>query len=247
LPRLSKLEGTGNVYYVDELSWSAPVFTDRREAGEILGRILARRLGRVDVVYGLAAGGVPVALEAARQLGACLDVVVVKKITYPWTTEAGFGAVAVDGSYDYDRSAASYLGYSDAKVAELAREVRERVVRRTLLVRGSTEYPVLRGLRVVLVDDGIATGYTMLVAARFLRRLGPDKLYLAAPTASIDGARFVSGEADEVVVVNIRGGPVYAVADAYVEWHDVSDEELSAYIDEAREGGLLCPWVKPRS
>ncbi len=238
---LRRLEG--NVYYVEELSWSAPVFTDRREAGEILGHVLSRHLGGAHVVFGLAAGGVPVALEVARKLGACLDVVVVKKITYPWTTEAGFGAVAVDGTVEYDESVARSLGLDGERMARRVEEVRAYVERRTRLVRGTTEYPGLEGRTVVLVDDGIATGYTMRVAARFLRRLGPSRLYLAAPTASLDGARFVSGEADAVVVLNVRAGPVFAVADAYVEWHDVSDDELVAYVDEARRAGILCPWL----
>ncbi len=243
--RLTRLEGTSNVYYVEELSWTAPVFTDRREAGTLLGDLLWEELGSVDAVFGLAAGGVPVALEVAARLGSCFDIVVVKKITYPWTTEAGFGAVAPDGSYDYDPEGAALAGYrSEDEVREAARRVRDYVVRRTMLVRGSTDYPRLDGKSVIVVDDGVATGYTMLVTAKFLRSLGADQIYGAAPTASVEGAKLVSKAVDRLIVINLRGGPVYAVADAYTEWHDVSDTELAAYMDEAGKRDLLCPWVK---
>ena len=241
---LKLLEGTANVYYVEELSWAAPVFTDRREAGDVLAEAVLERAGRPDAVFGLAAGGVPVALEVAARTHSCLDVVVVKKITYPWTTEAGFGAVAPDGSYDYSPEGARLAGYtSREEVEEAARRVHDYVVRRTRLVRGTDSYPRLDGRRVVVVDDGIATGYTMLVAVRFLKRLGASRVYAAAPTASVDGARLVAGEADEVVVVNLRSGPYYAVADAYTEWHDVGDDELVAYVEEAATRNLLCPWL----
>jgi putative phosphoribosyl transferase len=232
----------GNVYHVEELSWRAPVFRDRRDAGRILGELLAGEVS-VNVVYGLAAGGVPVALEAAGRLGGCLDIVVVKKITYPWTTEAGYGAVAVDGTFEYDVEAARMLGLTGEDVARRVGEVLRAVRRRTVLARGSSEYPRLEGASVVVVDDGIATGYTMRVAVRFLRRLGAGRVYAAAPTASVDGALFVGEVADAVYVANLRGGPYYAVADAYMEWHDVSDEELLEYVREARRRGLLCPWL----
>ncbi len=238
-----KLWSSINVFYVEELSWSAPVFTDRREAGQLLGRLLAKEGLRLDAVFGLAAGGVPVALEAAQELGICIDIIVVKKITYPWTTEAGFGAVAIDGSYEYDRAAAAYAGLSEEHVKVRVRELLEYVRRRTVLVRGSMEYPRLEGRKVLVVDDGIATGYTMRVGVKLLKSLGASKVYAAAPTASIDGAKFVADVADAVYVLNLRSGPYFAVADAYMEWHDVSDEELVVLVDEARTRGLLCPWL----
>jgi putative phosphoribosyl transferase len=230
------------VYYVEELSWRAPVFADRREAGKLLGKLLADAL-KIDAVYGLAAGGVPVAIEAAKRIGACFDVVVVKKITYPWTTEAGYGAVAVDGSLEYSREAAEMLGFNEDYVRKEAERVLQAVKRRTLMVRGTEKYPDMKGKKLVVIDDGIATGYTMRVAVQFLRSLGAEKVYAATPTASVDGALFVAEKADAVYVINLRGGPYYAVADAYMEWHDVSDEELVGYVEEAKREGLLCPWL----
>ncbi len=233
-----KLSRIGNVYYVEELSWRYPVFRDRRHAGRLLGSLLSSLPEKPVAVYALAAGGIPVALEAAEALGACMDVVVVKKITYPWTTEAGYGAVAPDGGYEYDRRVHDLLGYTLEEVRKQAAMVHRYVVERTLRLRGSLEYKPPNGL-VAVVDDGIATGYTMLVALGFLERVGARKLLAAAPTASVDGAMMVSEKAP-VYVLNLRRGPYYAVADAYVEWHDVSDEEAKSLLEEARRKGLLC-------
>ena len=232
--------------YCRELSWRAPVFRDRLEAGRLLGAFVEQVLGSnsVDVVFGLAAGGVPVAFEVSRVIGACFDVVVVKKITFPWTTEAGFGAVAIDGSFEYDEKIAhEYLGYNRETVMVLVDNIREYVFERTLRLRGNTSYPRLKKKRVLLVDDGIATGYTMAVGVKFLRSLGAQKVVVATPTASVDGAIRVSHVADQVVVLNLRGGPYYAVADAYVEWHDVSDDEARSYLEKAVNEKLACTWV----
>ena len=232
--------------YCRELSWRAPVFHDRLEAGHLLGAFVKQVLGSnsVDVVFGLAAGGVPVAFEVSRATGACFDIVVVKKITFPWTTEAGFGAVAIDGSFEYDEKIAhEYLGYDHKMVEALVNNVRKYVFERTLRLRGNTSYPRLEKQRVLLVDDGIATGYTMIVGVKFLRKLGAQQVIAVAPTASVDGAIRVSRVADQVVVLNLRGGPYYAVADAYVEWHDVSDDEAKSYLEKAINEGLACTWI----
>jgi len=227
----------GNMYYCEDYSWRYNVFRDRVEAGVILAGFIEQVVGGIfDVVVGLVAGGVPVAYAVSERLGAPMDVVVVKKITYPWTTEAGFGAVAPDGVYDFDRSAARNAGFDLDDVERMARRVHEYVVARTLKLRASLDYSNIKGGRIILVDDGIATGYTMVVALRFLRRAGALEVVVATPTASLDGALMVAREADKLLVLNLRTGPFYAVADAYREWHDVTDEEAKQYIEKARRG-----------
>ena len=228
-----------NIIYCEDTSWKTHVFKNRFEAGEKLALyLLDQGIGREYIVFGLVAGGVPVAYSVAKTIGSPMDILVVKKITYPWTTEAGFGAVTVDGSYDYDAFAAyMYLRYSDEQVARLAKHVHEYVLARTRRLRKRVEYERLDGRRVVLVDDGIATGYTMVVGVRFLKKLGASSVIAAAPTASSDGAKLVAREADKVVVLNLRHPP-YAVADAYEEWHDVSDEEVLEILEQARREKL---------
>lgn len=224
---------SGNIYYCEDYSWRHNVFRDRVEAGILLAKFISQLAGgQLDVVVGLVAGGVPVAYSISRELGIPMDVVVVKKITYPWTTEAGFGAVAPDGLYEFDREAAKHARLSLDYVGREARRVHNFILARTLKLRGSMDYSNLEGKKVVLVDDGIATGYTMIVAVKFLRRIGVKEVVVATPTASIDGALITSKEADKLLVLNLRTGPFYAVADAYIEWHDVSDEEAIQYIKQ---------------
>ena len=250
LEQLCSVERVDGRIYCREYSGRAPVFRDRLEAGRLLGIFVKQVFGSggVDVVFGLAAGGIPVAFEVSRVIGACFDTIVVKKITFPWTTEAGFGAVAIDGSFEYDKRVAhDYLGYDRETMKVLIDSTRRYVFERTLRLRGETFYPRLEKMRVLLVDDGIATGYTMVVGVKFLRKLGAEQVIAAAPTASVDGATRVSHVADQVVVLNLRGGPYYAVADAYFEWHDVSDEEARSYIEKAVKEKLACTWVSKQS
>lgn len=226
----------GNMYYCEDYSWRYYVFKDRVEAGVLLARFLSQVLGDPgDIVVGLAAGGIPVAYALSGELGLPLDVLVVKKITYPWTTEAGYGAVAPDGLFDFNEEAARSIGLGRDDVEREASRVYEYVVTRTIKLRGSLDYGNMAGKRVVLVDDGIATGYTMVVAIRFLKRVKASKVTVATPTASLDGAIMVAREADKLLVLNLRTGPFYAVADAYREWHDVSDEEALEYLSKTRE------------
>ena len=240
-----KIVEVGNVVYCDNLSWRENVFKDRFDGGKVLAEFLTYTvpniLKRKIAIFALVAGGVPVTYALSKTLKKQFDILVVKKITYPWTTEAGFGAVAPDGTYVYDKFVAeNYLGYSEEDVKHLANEVKGYVINRTLRLRGSLEYPDLKDYVVVIVDDGIATGYTMVVATRFLRKKNASKIIVASPTASNTGLRLVSKEADKVVVVNVRSSP-YAVADAYLEWHDVSDGEVLGILAEAEKANLYPP------
>ncbi len=226
---------SGKLIYCNDLSWREYVFRDRIDGG--LG--LASLIKDLDIItentliFGLVAGGVPVAYAASKKLNIPFDIVVVKKMLFPWTTEAGFGAVAPDGSFLYDEFIAhDYLGYSRDFVQKLALKTKEFVVNRTLRIRGSLEYGSLTGYEVILIDDGIATGYTMAVACIFLHKLGAYKIVAASPTASSDGANLVSKYANQVVVVNLRNPP-YAVADAYIEWYDLSDEDVINILNKA--------------
>ncbi len=226
----------GNIYYCEDYSWKYYVFKDRLEAGSLLASFISQVVGGFEgYIVGLAAGGVPVAYAVSEALKLPFDVVVVKKITYPWTSEAGFGAVAVDGTLKYDVGAARSIGYTVRDVEGKARQVREYVINRTLKLRGSIDYGNVRGEKVILVDDGIATGHTIIVASIFLRNAGATNITIATPTSSIDGALAAAREAEKLLILNLRTGPFYAVADAYVEWHDVTEEEALEYIVKARK------------
>jgi len=150
----------------------------------------------------------------------------VRKVRIPGTTESGFGAVAWDGSVLLNERLRTALGLSDREVgravAETQANVRERIA---LFLRGE-QLPPLGGKTVVLTDDGLASGFTMLAAARSARKTDPARIVVAVPTASLSAAELVRREVDLVVCLNIRTGRTFAVADAYREWHDLDDAEV---------------------
>lgn len=232
-----KIVKSGKIIYCSDLSWRELVFRDRIDGGLALANLIKDlniiKINKNTLIYGLAAGGIPVAYAVSKKLRVVFDIIVVKKILFPWTTEAGFGAVAPDGSFMYDRYVAhEYLGYSRDFINQLVLKTREFVINRTLRIRGSLEYSSLTDREVIVVDDGIATGYTMAVACIFLRKLGASKIVVASPTASSDGAKMVSEYADQIIIINLRNPP-YAVADAYVEWYDLNDEDIISILNRA--------------
>jgi adenine/guanine phosphoribosyltransferase-like PRPP-binding protein len=141
----------------------AGVFRDRAHAGDVLAGMLAAFHGSGALVLGIPAGGVPVAATVAAALGLELDVAVVSKVLLPWTTEAGYGAVAFDGSTWIDRRAAARFGLTDAQVLEGTDRARAKVARRVAMLRGGRPLDV-DGRTVILVDDGIAAGSTLRAA-----------------------------------------------------------------------------------
>jgi predicted phosphoribosyltransferase len=203
------------------------VFTDRHDAGRQLGSFLLQRLPlKNPVICAIPAGGVPVGVEIARALSAPLVPLIVRKIRIPGTTEAGFGAVAWDGQVIFNDRLVSALGLSPVQVRMAVEETQQNVRERIERYTGGRQFPDPAGKCVVLTDDGLASGYTMLVAIRALRLHRPAKVMVAVPTASEGAARLVATEVDELVCLNVRGGSRFAVAEAYRRWYDLDDREV---------------------
>ncbi|PCN50433.1 phosphoribosyltransferase [Candidatus Geothermarchaeota archaeon ex4572_27] len=164
-----RLVRLGNLYYDEELLDRVGVFADREDAGDRLGSACREVLGSADAVYAIPMGGVPVGAGVAKALSATLDLLICRKLLIPWNREAGFGAVAPDGTVYVDRELARQLGLGDEDVRAAVEEQLEEVKRRNRVLRGGRGYPSLAGKAVVVVDDGIAAGYTMRAAVEFLR------------------------------------------------------------------------------
>ncbi len=222
-----------NVHLSPEDSGRTGVFADRREAGERLAEMLSPLAERRPLVLAIPAGGVPVAEVIARRLGAPLAVLVVSKATPSWNSEVGFAAVAADGSEVVDREAARRLGLSDEEMAAALQRARERVARRQRRFLPGKTVPALKGRTVILVDDGLATGKTMETAIQAVRRGGADRVVVAVPTAHEEALRAVASRVDAVYCPNLRSGFLYAVADAYRHWHDVSEAEVEQILKRA--------------
>ena len=221
-----KLSRRGNVVYDEELLGKFYVFKDRLHAGELLGEACRSVLDRADYVFAVPMGGVPVGLRVSRALRAEFDIIICRKLLIPWNREAGFGAVSPDGSYFVDEPFARGIGLSDRDIQEAVEEQLEEIRRRNELLRGGRSYPSLEGLRVVLVDDGVAAGYTMTAAIGFVKSKKAKEVVLATPTGCLDSLIKLSRMVDLIVCLNIRSGPWFAVADAYQEWRDLDYEDV---------------------
>jgi putative phosphoribosyl transferase len=209
-----------------ELREREGVFRDRRHAGEVLARMLESAGEGEGILFALPAGGVPVAAPMAEMLGLPLDVAVVSKVLLPWNSEAGYGAVAFDGTVRINTDLVHRLGLSSSTVEEGVAETRRKVERRMRLFRGDRPFPDITGRSVIVVDDGLASGFTMLVALEAMRGRKAGRIVVTVPTAHQGAIDRIRREADELYCANVRGGVSFAVAAAYRRWSDVTEEEV---------------------
>lgn len=224
-----------NVFELKELNNRRGVFDDRAHAGEVLAGMLLALKAYNPLVLGIPAGGVPVAERVAAQLGCPLDVAVVSKITLPWNTEAGYGAVAFDGTVRINEDLLPRLGLSPQQVQEGIQETMEKVHRRVKIFRNDRPFPSVAERAVILVDDGLASGFTLLTAVEALRNAGADNLSVAVPTGHEKSLDRVAPLVDGLYCANVRSGWSFAVAEAYQHWYDVDEEEARRLL--AGEGG----------
>jgi putative phosphoribosyl transferase len=214
-----------NVVDIPELRDRIIVFHDRPHAGKVLARILADCEETNALVLGIPAGGLPVAAVIAGELKLRLDVLAVSKITLPWNTEAGYGAVAFDGTIRLNQRLVSSLRLSEDVIRQGIDDTARKVTMRHNDFRGKQPFPDVSVVPVILVDDGLASGFTMLVAIDALRTAGAGHITVAVPTGHSESVRTLADQVERLCCANIRSGLSFAVADAYEHWSDVSDEE----------------------
>lgn len=207
-------------------------FMNRGDAGQQLAERMGQFAGRADVVVlALPRGGVPVAAEIARALAIPLDVFLVRKLGLPGQEELAMGAVASGGVRALNTDITRALGVTDAMIDRVtAREV-EELARRERVYRGARPYPSLRGKTVLLVDDGVATGATMLVAVRAIRTLGPFAIIAAAPVMSKSAYTALLREADACITV-ATPEPFHGVGEWYRDFDQTSDAEVLEWLGE---------------
>jgi len=207
------------------------IFKDRLHAGKLLAEKLRPRVANEKVqVLAIPAGGVPVGYALAKRLKIPLDVVIVRKIQIPWNTEAGFGAVTWDGRPILNEPLLAQLGLSAEVVEQCISRTREMVRERNRRLRGGRPFPDLTGRTIILVDDGLASGFSMLAAAESIKTQRPSKMLVAVPTGSAHAIALLAPKVDELICLNVRSGPIFAVADAYENWYDLSDDEVLEYL-----------------
>jgi putative phosphoribosyl transferase len=201
------------------------MFSNRSEAGRLLARRV-QAMGLADpVVLALPRGGVPVAVEVARALGAPLDLLLVRKIGAPQQPELAVGAVGEGGELFVDRHLMDLTGATDEYMARQSREQLAEIARRRTAYLGGRAPLPLAGRTAVVVDDGIATGATVHAALKALRRRRPASVVLAVPVASREAVAALSADVDELVCL-AQPALFRAVGEHYADFDQVSDDEV---------------------
>jgi len=210
-------------------------FRDRREAGRLLGAALAAYANRPDVlVLALPRGGVPVAYEVARALGAPLDVFLVRKLGVPGHEELAMGAIASGGVRVINDELVRALRIPDEVIEAIVEQEQQELARRERLYRGARPPPDVRGRIMILVDDGLATGATMYAAVKALRQQQPARIVVAVPIAAPETCEQLSGEVDDIICT-VTPESFYAVGLWYEDFSPTTDEEVRDLLSRASE------------
>ena len=204
-------------------------FKDRTDAGRQLAALVTHLRDLDAIVLALPRGGLPVAYEIARELGAPLDILNVRKLGVPWQQELAMGAIATGGVRVVNDDVIEAAGITTAVLEEVTNLERLELNRREHAYRGGKPAPDLRGRTVILVDDGIATGATMRAAIRLIRAQYPARVVLAVPVAQASVADELWRQVDELVCV-IRPRELYAIAVWYDDFPQLSDEDVQSIL-----------------
>jgi predicted phosphoribosyltransferase len=199
------------------------------EAGSILAGRLKKFYDKNGLVLAVPRGGIPIAYQVAKELGFPLDIILTKKIGHPFNKEYAIGAVSLT-----DHFIVPHEQVSEKYIKEEIKKIRKRLLEMQFLFMGDSKPEPIRGKTVVIVDDGIATGNTLLSTVQMLRKSEPGKIIVAAPVASESAVEKLSAVADEVVVVLIPT-EFFGVGAFYEDFHQVSDEEVMYYLDRFKK------------
>ena len=202
-----------------------PIFESRYDAGRQLATKLGEYKDQPVIVLAIPNGGLPVALQVALALGADLDLVISRKIPIPLRPEGGFGAVADDGTTILNQEVLKKISLSEQQINYQVSRVRSEIQKRSLLYRGERPLSVVSGKTAIVIDDGLASGYTMMAAVESVRRRQPKQIVVAIPAASATAVKQVDKIADRVITVVTTFAPKFYVSDFYRYWHVLSDEE----------------------
>ncbi len=204
------------------------VFEDRFEAGEVLSQMISPRykLKKNAIVLAIPSGGVPVGIKVAEEMRLSFDLIIVRKMQIPGNTEAGFGAMAYDGSVFLNESLLRQLDLKPSQMEEQANIVKKELEKRNKIFRQGKPFPELTGKTAILVDDGLVSGYTMMASIYMVKKMGARKTVVAVPTAPLRSVEKIESGVEEIYCANIRQDPVFSVAEEYRHWYDLSQAEV---------------------
>jgi len=214
----------GKIIYKKEYYNKFGVFIDRKDAGIKLAKFLYDKIEGNEIVYAIPSGGIPVAKYFCKELNLKLKILLATKILLPWNSEVGYGAITIENDVELNYELIKYFGLSKETIEEGINKAKNKLIK----VKSIIEEKYLiqeKNKSCIIVDDGLASGYTMLVAVKMAKRFN-EKIYVAVPTASMHAVNLVSKHCDKVFVLNLRNIYPFAVADAYEYWYDLSEEDV---------------------
>ncbi len=216
--------------------WVSAQYQDRAEAGKVLGELLQTQdLGEFPLILAIPNGGLAVGLPMSKLLSANLDLLIVRKLQLPYNPEAGFGALTSLGTVILNEPLVARIGLTDEEIEQVIKRTKIQIENRKIAYKGLVGHFSPENRVVLLVDDGLASGYTMLAAIDSVRQLSPRKIIVAVPTASASAESKVRDVVDELICPHIGSGYVFAVANAYQHWYDVPEDEVIALLQEYRK------------
>jgi len=209
------------------------MFTDRIDAGFALAEKLKKYARMEGVILAVPRGGIPIGYVVAKRTGLPLDLLMTKKIGHPQNREYAIGAVSLTDSF-----LLPHIGVSATYIKEETEQIRKRLKEMRLKFMGTAEPLPLKDKTVIVVDDGVATGNTLLSTINMIRKEGPARIVIAVPVASRSAAEKLSSVADEFISVLIPD-EFYGVGEFYTDFHQVTDDEVLYYLNELRVSPAL--------
>jgi predicted phosphoribosyltransferase len=212
------------------------IFESRRHAGFALGSFCA--LEEFDILYIIPSGGVPIGLGILEfplvPVNKIFDLIIVRKIQIPGSTEAGMGAVTPDGQIFLNERLISQLSVSNYELEQQIERAKQQIEKRRREFQLASTSVQVYGKTVLLVDDGIASGFSMLASAKWLKKKGAEEVIIAVPTAPISSIKHIEPHVSKIICLNVRDRYPFAVADAYKDWYDLDFSETKHFLREIR-------------
>jgi len=215
---------------------TAYLFKDRKDAGRKLAERLIKYAGTTVIVFGLPRGGVPVAAEVARMLKMPLDVFMVRKLGLPGNEELALGAISAGGVRILNQDVIEMFDVPEPVIDQVTQKERRRLDDRQRVYRGERAFPDVEGKTVILVDDGLATGASMMAAVESVRHLKPGRIVVAVPVAPPSACKELAVRVDEIICLYTP--PMFeAVGAWYEDFSQISDDEVRELIQRGNESG----------
>ncbi len=224
-------------------------YESRLEAGRILSTFIYDKnkdlFNRISqspkdyFCYAIPNGGVPVSEGFCSQFNIYYDILIVRKLKIPYNTEAGFGAVTTDGTVLFNQLLLNQINLSDKQINESISITKEEIKQRIKFYGRESKLQEfysksIQGNNIILLDDGLASGFTMLAGIKMIKKYNPKEIFIAVPTAPLRTINRIQSKASEIFCPNIRNTLWFAVADAYKHWYDVPETEVLEVINESK-------------